>query len=176
VPILILTGLLPYIVIAMILTKRQTVQVPLCEQHRGHWRSRTLFLVLSFLGLIGLTVAGAFLSASLDRGGRADTFGLVFLGFGFLLIVWLIIAAVLGKNAIHAGEITDYDIKLVKVSEGFRDAVEDMREAHRTRRRTGRYSDDDPEEEDYRRGPRPPRPPVRDDEDDYRPGDRRIRR
>jgi hypothetical protein len=176
VPILILTGLLPYIIIAMIMTKRLKVQVPLCERHRGHWRSRTLFLVLSFLGLIGLTVGGAFLSATLDKGGRGDTIGLVFLGFGVLLVVWLIIAAVLNKNAIHAGEITDYDIKLVKVSEGFRDAVEDMRESYRTRRGTGRYQDDDdPEENDYRRGPRPPRPPVRDDED-YRPGDRRIRR
>ena len=33
VPVLILVGLLPYIIVSLVLTKRQRVETPLCERH-----------------------------------------------------------------------------------------------------------------------------------------------
>src|SRR5207247_1179889 len=46
--VLILAGLIPYAIVAMILTKRATVQVPLCDQHKGHWFNRALLAFGSF--------------------------------------------------------------------------------------------------------------------------------
>jgi len=37
-----LLGVLPFAIIALILTKRATVQAPLCKEHRFHWDGRIL--------------------------------------------------------------------------------------------------------------------------------------
>src|SRR5438132_831128 len=60
--VLILAGLIPYAIVAIILTKRATVQVPLCEQHKGHWLYRQLivggsFFVFLMIGVVAFIVA-----------------------------------------------------------------------------------------------------------------------
>src|ERR1700724_2657414 len=55
--ILILFGLVPFLIVALITTKRAVLLAPLCSAHKDHWRKRTTWLVLSFLGLVGLVVA-----------------------------------------------------------------------------------------------------------------------
>jgi hypothetical protein len=44
VALLLLAGLLPFIIVALILTKRRTVDAPLCEDHTNHWLWRGLVL------------------------------------------------------------------------------------------------------------------------------------
>src|SRR5262249_28191839 len=49
--VLILAGLLPYLIVSLILTKRARVAVPLCAAHANHWRWREWVIWGSFLFL-----------------------------------------------------------------------------------------------------------------------------
>src|SRR5271166_3724350 len=55
---LILLGVLPYLIVALILEKRCVLQAPCCSRHEGHWRMRTLILWGIFLGASVLGIAG----------------------------------------------------------------------------------------------------------------------
>src|SRR2546423_13064777 len=46
---LLFVGLLPFIIVALIITERARVDAPLCAVHKGHWSKRTWTLLLSFL-------------------------------------------------------------------------------------------------------------------------------
>jgi len=141
---LILVGLLPYVIVALALTKRMRVRVPLCQQHRYHWASRTWLILGGFVFLLALGVGLIALLAALERRpGAADNVGgMLCLGLGVLGLVWLIAAAVAQSTGIRPTEITATRIKLVGVSPGFVEAVDEWREA---------------EEGDEDMGPRRPR-------------------
>src|SRR5207247_1423192 len=51
-----LPGLIPFVIIASILTKRATLIAPLCRNHRRHWVVRTAITLLGLLGLVGIIV------------------------------------------------------------------------------------------------------------------------
>src|SRR5579871_4414997 len=51
--VLLFFGLLPYLIVAIILTKRARVEVPLCDTHKNHWRWRLFFLIGGPLILVG---------------------------------------------------------------------------------------------------------------------------
>jgi hypothetical protein len=117
----IVAGLLPYIIVAAVLTKRMRVSVPLCDAHKNHWRIRSLIILLAFvaiLALVGLDVAF----------GDKDFVAILIIatliaGFG-----WLVLVAVLQTTAIRPTEITDRSITLRGVAETFSDAVLHERE------------------------------------------------
>ena len=69
VPILILGGLLPYLIVSLILTKRQRVETPLCDRHARYW---WLFPLLSGVSLVLIVVGivGTILSFRLLRPGQ----------------------------------------------------------------------------------------------------------
>lgn len=156
--ILILTGLIPYVIVASILTKRTTVQVPLCEQHQGHWLKRNLLIWGSFFlfGFIG--VAGIVLAANLPNAIADTVFPFVCVVGMLLLVIWLVIVIWCQNTAIRPKEITDYEITLTGVCDAFIDAVDDARAARRARRREreNREYDEDNEELDAPRRRRKP--------------------
>src|SRR5260221_3841875 len=59
VSVLILVGLIPYVIVSAILTKRKTVETPLCERHSSYWWMYPLLMTLACLGvlLFGLVAA-----------------------------------------------------------------------------------------------------------------------
>jgi len=147
--ILILAGLLPYVIVAILMTKRARVQVPLCEKHAWHWFNRNLFIWLGLVAL--LAIFGLFIAATvaLPR-EHQDTFGtFICLGGGGLGFIWLIGVIVAQSTAIRPKEITDHEITLDGVSADFVDAVDDLdrkrRERLRGRRREDDWDDDDDE-------------------------------
>ncbi len=154
--VLILVGLLPWLIVWIILTKRMTVPVPLCDRHKGHWSWRTWFTVLSLLALIAGSIGTVILWANLKQGGRADdVVGFVCMGSVGLFIVWIIVVAVLQMTAIRPLEITDDFIRLTGVSPDFRDAVDDEYDQYReerSSRRRARYEDEEDDEDDRPRG------------------------
>lgn len=163
--ILILAGLLPYVIIASVMTKRTTVQVPLCDQHQGHWFNRTLLMWGSFFlfGIIG--VAGLVLGLNLQKGDQDAVMPFVCIGCAVLLVAWIIIAVVCQNTAIRPREISTYEITLTGVCSEFIDAVEDARVARRKRKRerSRRRYDEDDEDGDYEEDrPRPRRRPPSD--------------
>jgi hypothetical protein len=148
---LILVHLLVYAIVAMALTKKRRVRVPLCHAHRNHWVWRQVvsfggFAVLLFLGigaLIALTDSGP--------GRRGDALGgLLCVGTVVGLIVWLGLVAILQSTAIRPREITNYGITLDGVSPAFVAAYEGQQDV------TGRI--DELARERWGRGRGPSRP------------------
>jgi hypothetical protein len=156
--ILILAGLLPYVIVAVILTKRATVQAPLWDQHQGHWLNRVLLIWGSFLlfGLIG--VAGIIFGANIPPPDQDNVLPFICIGSVAMLVVWLVIVIVCQNTVIRPKEITDTEITLTGVCEEFVAAVEEDREERRARKRQ-RPSRWDEEDEDE---PRPRRTPPSD--------------
>jgi hypothetical protein len=90
--VLILAGLLPYALVALILTKRMTVSAPLCERHRGHWTVRTVVTLGGFLALVLLGFVAAMVLGDHEGPGGDPVGGFLCLGTLGLGVVWLILA------------------------------------------------------------------------------------
>jgi hypothetical protein len=153
--VLILAGLLPYVIVAVILTKRATVQAPLCEPHQGHWLNRLLLIWGSFFlfGLVGL--AGIIFAVNLPLPDRENAFPFVCIGTIILLVIWLVIVIVCQNTVIRPREITDAEITLTGVCDAFVNAVEDAREERwaRKRDRPRRWDEQDEDEPRPRQTP-----------------------
>jgi hypothetical protein len=165
VPILILAGLLPYLIVSIVLTKRQRVETPFCDKHASYWWLFPTLLTLSFFAILGVGFAGFVVLNALNAAAQNGPRGSDLSGFACLatvvgFLVWLIVAVVLQNMRIRPSEITDRHIELTKVSREFADAVDE--EAERERREF-----DEPRR--YRDEPRRPR--SRGDDDRYREGD-----
>ncbi len=167
--ITILAGLLIYAILAMVLTKRMTVRVPLCEEHKGHWTKRTIITLLGFLGvLIFLSLA---IAASVSDDVLPEVAYVCWSLTVVLLVAWLILVVVLQQSAIRPTEITDRSITLTGVSAGYIEALREDRgdsyDDDRPRRSRGRDDDDDDRPRKRRRLPEDeedeaPRPKAKD--------------
>jgi hypothetical protein len=132
--ILLFAGLLPFVIAAMMLTKRMRVEIPLCQTHKNHWFIRGVIIWVSFLGMVGLTAAWLALLFVLDesvfKGDKRfrDLFGgLVCGGLLFFPLAWLISIPIIQNTGIHATEITDRSITLTRVSPTFVEALREQR-------------------------------------------------
>jgi len=139
--ILLLAGLLPFIIVALLMTKRMTVDVPLCGRHRHHWLARQGLVLGSFFGLIALLFLVGALAPPRDVG---VWIGLVML-FGF--IGWLVLAIVVNLGMIRPTQITEDMITLQSVSDEFKTALKEWR-------READERDQEREERDRREPPR----------------------
>ena len=167
--ILILFGLLPYIIVSLILTKRRTVSVPFCEAHKNHWSWRLAALLGSFAGVALVGGVAMVLFATSDRGGNGNELGgWLCVATLFLLVVWLVAAVIIQNTAIQPSEITDYSITLRNVSGDFTAAYEQEmgddfpRGVDRAVRDEWRQPESRKQREpdDKIRRPGPPRPPT----------------
>src|SRR5262249_33444217 len=75
--VLILVNLIVYAVVALIMTKRMAVDVPVCERHRGYWWKRYLVMILP---LPIIVIVGIGLMIALDQPGQGDLTGLACAG------------------------------------------------------------------------------------------------
>jgi hypothetical protein len=150
VPFLILGGLIPFIVVAILLTKRMKVPVPLCQAHASHW-SRRNWIIYGGLACVVLLCGGLFVAAALlsefNRANpqRDNTLGgLLCVAPAVVFLAWAIIATIAQNSAIRPTEITDRSITLTNVSNDFIDAVEEQRDrAPRRRHQEDDYDDYD---------------------------------
>ncbi len=165
--ILILAGLLPYIIVAAIMTRRLTVHAPLCDDHRNHWAMRNWFLWGGLIVCVLLGVVSGVVLAALDNrpgarpSGANPLGGLLCVGSVVIGLAWLIAVAIFQHTGIRTTEITEYDITLVNVSRDFVDAVKEYRRRDRDDEYRRRDRDDNP----YRL---PPRGWTREDDDTFR--------
>jgi hypothetical protein len=172
--VLILVHILVYIIVALIMTKRKTVHVPLCADHKGHWLWRNLVIFGGLLALGFIFVGGIIaLEAAGQQQAQDELLGLVCMGGVLGAIIWLVAVLIMQSTAIRPQEITDNSITLKGVAEGFAHACED----------NWLYEEDrlDRTVRERWRGPQRSRGPARyareDDEDDYPPrGEERYRK
>ncbi len=160
---LILLHILIYAVVASIITRRVTVQVPLCDKHKGHWFKRNLWMWGTFF-LFGLAGVGALvLAGNLDRNLSDQVMPFACIFSALLLVAWVIIVVVCQITAIRAKEITDKEVLLGGVSEPFVEAVteadrerQERRAARRREReRPGHWRDEADDIDDSPRRRRP---------------------
>jgi hypothetical protein len=118
------------LILALVLTKRRRIVVPLCEQHQGHWSKRTLAALIAF-GVVLLPLVGGFLTLFLYPSNSNLTIGL-FLGAFLAFVIWLIVMLIVQSGAIGAVEITDRDITLRKVGVDFARAYDEDRRGRRS--------------------------------------------
>ncbi len=123
--VLLLVNVLVYIIVAMILTKRATLQAPLCDAHKGHWRNRLLLVLGSFLAMAALGIAGGIALSNAPRHAQDALSGYACLGGALLFVAWVILFAIVHSTSIRPNEITDTQVSLVGVSEEFVAAVDE---------------------------------------------------
>lgn len=154
--ILILAGLLPYAIVASILTKRAKVKMPFCDQHKGHWFHRSLLMWGTFfLGLI-LGGGGLILGINLERHNQDTFMPFICIGATMLFVLWLITLTAAHYTSIRPSEITDDEVELTGVADSFSNAILDDIEDRRSRRRE-RHQGSWRDEEDQDAPPRRPR-------------------
>ena len=156
--VLIFGGLIPFAVVATILTKSARVQAPLCEKHQWHWINRQLLTWGSFFVLGSVGLATLIIALNLPNREQELLMPFVCASSCLFVAVWLVIVIACKYIAIRPKEITDSEITLAGVCDDFINAVEDEREERRARKqRKPRYDEDDEEEEEEPR-PRKKRP------------------
>lgn len=167
VSILILAGLLPYVIVAMVTRKQMTFDVPVAAGRKWHWLWRQLFAIFGILGCIGLVFVGIALSngTNNNRVNQGPDFGLITAAAaGIGLVVTLVIALILQYTSVRPSEITDREITLAGVHENFVVALEDDRdrdeEEAEERRAAKRAKSRDRDEDAPKKARR-----IRDDED-----------
>ncbi|MEO2091779.1 MAG: hypothetical protein ABGY75_20180 [Gemmataceae bacterium] len=124
-----LAGLLPYVIVALLVRKSMTVELPLIRGKHAHWLVRQLFALLGILGTLVLFFVGVVLSTDTRNGGQNETLGVVLMaagGIGFLVVLFG--AIIFNATAIRPVEITDSHITLAGVHEEFVRALEEERE------------------------------------------------
>jgi hypothetical protein len=145
--LLIFVGLLIWIIVAAVLTKRMEAYMPVCAKHKGHWfRRGTLPLLVLLFGVAVFFVGIAIVGSPPD-----PTTGQILMGAGggifFLSLFW---AAIAQYGMLKPREITDREMTLGCLHPEFVLAVERQwqedeaeEERDRAERRATRRSDED---------------------------------
>jgi hypothetical protein len=119
------------LLLALILHKTKTVELPLCDRHRNPLLAKHVAM-WGGLAVLVLLMAVTSLAFALSNIKGAEFLGVV--GVALLVLtlgyfpIWLVTAAIVGQRAIHAGSIGDRFIRLVGVSRQFANAIEDQEE------------------------------------------------
>jgi hypothetical protein len=131
--LLLLLGLLPCLIAALIVTKRMRIRAPLCEEHKNHWLWRNWFAYGGLTGIffLGVGVIALMLTWDDPQGQMSGLFGLLCFGLLGLGLAWLLAAFVVQNLGIRPIEITDRTITLRRVAPEFVDAVREEREYRR---------------------------------------------
>ncbi len=142
-----LPGLVGWLVASIALTKRMTVDAPLCHRHRRYWAWRTAAIWSGLGAFVALGVASVALLASADDpGGVAYTVGAVGAGLAvFGGFAWLVAALLIQNSGMRPVEITDASITFIHLAPAFVDAFydeQDRLDAEYRARRAGRDRDD----------------------------------
>jgi hypothetical protein len=113
-------GLLPFAVVALVLTKKMTVRMPLCNRHRFPWLWQQLLTVFAAFYMILPCILGA-LVERLERSLGGDNTVVPGLMLGWLFGLLGLVICLVGAAMLHirVKRITDYEITLAGVSTAF---------------------------------------------------------
>jgi hypothetical protein len=107
---LMILSLLIGAIVALIVQKRGTLMLPLCDQHARAWRNANIQIALAVVGVFLLPIVGGILTAANDSA--------VFVLLALVIALGALVAvAVMGRNArVLARKVDDTSITLTKVS------------------------------------------------------------
>lgn len=122
------------LVVVAIVSRRKTVELPVCDRHRRRFRVRRVagvVVVVLLLGLIaGMTVTLVRFFAGSYYAPDLDNLMVAFWGLTAGLFALILLTAILQRGWVKAGKITPNSVLLVGVHEDFADGVLDEREAY----------------------------------------------
>jgi hypothetical protein len=127
--VLLRVGVLPWLIVALLRTKRRTLDVPLCERHRHHFLRPPLIIVSGFLLVFVLLITLVVMASQFSP--DYDVTGLVCIGALVGLLVWVFMALLSQSQTVRPKEITDDEIVLVGVAPEFVEEIENQLEASR---------------------------------------------
>ena len=113
--VLILLGLAPWLIVALVMRKSMAVVVPMCDRHAGHWRVRKLYMWLGLLFWVVYAVGFVVLENRVPEAARTPLALAGIIGS----LVWLVSMAIFMYSAIRANTITDDWADLVGVDKEF---------------------------------------------------------
>jgi hypothetical protein len=170
--LLLLCTIWPFIIATLILTKRKTVEVPMCDKHRYHFLIRILAGggVFSFMLVVGFVLMGLVGDDNGPRNGADNLAPFACMGWMVLLLGFVLGFGIYNQlTTIRPTSITDREITLTNVSPVFVRAVEeddaalerDVDRAVEERWQRRRRGERRPDDERYERGDdRPPHRPT----------------
>jgi hypothetical protein len=122
--LLFVCGLLPFAIVALIMTKRRTIETPLCDEHKNYWFTRQLLVLGSFAGVFAVGFLAWVLVMEDDGRNDNPLGGILCIGSLIALVAWVILAVIVQSTSVRAREITNSDITLVGVSKAFVEAYD----------------------------------------------------
>jgi hypothetical protein len=128
--LLIIVGLLPFLIVALIMSWQRRVCTPFCDRHAGYWRFRMTFVLGGLLAIVAAIIA-VVISAPEDW-PAPSWLKATWAGVAIVAFLWLFSAAILQATSIRATEITYGRITLAGVHPAYVAAVrerQDGREA-----------------------------------------------
>lgn len=119
-------GILPGVIAQYFLEKEMRVACPFCRGHQNHWRK--LIWIASIGWLLALLLAGLGYGAGSLIGSTSDRALYIGAGVGSSLglITWLVVVSYLASTRIKATKITNDEITLQRLADGFVRAVKDQ--------------------------------------------------
>ena len=119
--ITVLVTLILTVILILVLQKKRTAYLPVCDKHKGVWNWGQ--------AILGITLGGFFLgiiACAVAFGGpnKGDVFLPVFLVVVGLFVVGLIFGAVVQTRGIRPKQITDDELRLVNLNPDFVEAIE----------------------------------------------------
>ena len=114
-------GLLLTVILILVLQKKRTAYLPVCDKHKGVWNWGQ--------AVLGITLGGFFLAliaCAVAFGGpnNGDVFLPVFVVVAGLFFVGLIVGAVVQTRGIRPKKITDDELQLLNLNPEFVEAIE----------------------------------------------------
>ena len=132
--VFLLCGILPYVVLAVVLTERARCHIHFCPQHKNHWRVRAFAVwgtLVAIMAIIPIYFGGNHLAESQlglwDESTKDILVGIGFVVVPTLVFCWLISIPIIQLTAIYISNVTERTLTLRSVSQEFVDAVLDYR-------------------------------------------------
>jgi hypothetical protein len=116
---LVIPGVIPYVIVAWVLTKRKGLNIPLCAAHQNHFLWRQALGILGVLCVVGFLYAAMSLAEVQPETAGGDVAEILFMATPLLMAVALIVTTLVHKTAIRPVKITDRSITLERVSREF---------------------------------------------------------
>ena len=119
-----LIGIIVAAILSTILSKKMSLRIPLCDEHRDHWKKRSRWSWILFGLFILASVMLVLILPQNDVPGYV-----IFLAIAFAFVGWLIPVGIMQQTAIRPQLITDDTITLINVHRDFIDALKEDRRA-----------------------------------------------
>ncbi len=113
------------VILILVLQKKRTAYLPVCDEHKGVWNWGGAIIGLALGWLVLGVIAGAVAFGGRDAGNLFLPFFLVIVG---LFFVGLIVGAVVQSRGIRPKRITDDELHLQNLNPDFVEAIESDRD------------------------------------------------